>query len=85
VHDELDRTCCTTEICRIDEIEAREGDRVTIIHSKPFSRRKHYQLHSIQRRIADQEGKMTLSDKVLVEPVMQGRVMEELKKGAATA
>jgi hypothetical protein len=57
---------------------------VTIIHSKPFSRRKHYQLHSIQRRIADQDGKMTVLEKIEVEPIRRG-VMEELeglKEGA---
>jgi hypothetical protein len=71
-------------IIKLIETEAREGDKVTIIHSKPFSRRKHYQLHSIQRRIADADGKMTVLEKIEVEPIRKG-VMEELadlKQGA---
>jgi hypothetical protein len=68
--------------------EAKEGDKVTIIHSKPFSRRKHYQLHSIQRRIADQDGKMTILEKIDVEPIHNvegaGRkgVLETLRENA---
>lgn len=66
-----------------NEPEAREGDKVTIVHSKPFSRRKHYQLHSIQRRIADQDGKMTVLEKIDVEPIRQGEdakgVLETLR------
>lgn len=50
-------------------VEAREGDKVTILHSKPFSKRKSYQLHSIQRRIPDQDGKMTVLQKIDVEPI----------------
>jgi hypothetical protein len=61
-----------------DRKEAQEGDKVTIVHSKPFSRRKHYQLHSIQRRIADQDGKMTVMEHIDVEPIRKG-VMDELE------
>lgn len=72
-------------------VEAREGDKVTIVHSKPFSRRKHYQLHSIQRRIADAEGKMTVLQKIDVEPLKMERndkgvleTIQGLRKGETT-
>jgi hypothetical protein len=69
------------------DLEAREGDKVTIIHSKPFSRRKHYQLHSIQRRIADADGKMTVMQQIEVEPIQKSVLgeLEVLKREGATA
>ena len=76
MHDEANRTSQSS--IRLTAVEAREGDNVTIIHTKPFSRRKHYQLHSIQRRIADQDGKMSVLEKIEVEPIRKG-VMEELE------
>lgn len=64
---------------------------MTIIHSKPFSRRKHYQLHSIQRRIPDAEGKMTVLQKIDVEPLKVERnakgvleTIQGMRKGETT-
>lgn len=65
---------------------------MTIVHSKPFSKRKHYQLESIQRRIPDQDGKMTRLQKIDVEPIKFERsaqgvleTIQGMKKGETTS
>jgi hypothetical protein len=66
VHDEFQRAyavfagcivspvwCALSEYTTDDRAEAMVGDRVSIIHGKPFSRRKHFALQSINRHGTD--------------------------------